>query len=641
MSDAGKRSCPWIGVVVLSAVAATAIDCVLLQRTHATFTGGFLKPDPLTGWQVPACLLFSLVVDGAIAALFVGPALWLSGRFRGPSRAQRLLLAAAFCLIPVLAFTVIRLDAHRFVGDVAAYKGFSLGIASGVLGTAILLIASTLALLAGIWLVRFLPERITSLLERGARSGRHALAGRALLIAVAFLLFWAPTESIQIQLVRKTSGRWLAAAARWVTDFDGDGYGLVRKPTDWAPFDKSRHPYAVDWPANGIDENRIGGDLDAPGDFSFEHYPQVRFVRKPDVLLIVLESVRADSLEAEVNGKPVAPVLRGLVAEGAITGPAYSHNGFTIESLTHLLTGTLSLKAQDSLIDDFASNGYLTACISGEDESFGSIERVTGMVRAEHFVDARDDIDERTSASTSPGSLTVPWTVVVRNVRDFLATRADNRPIFLYVNFQDCHYPYNHAAMEKIVETDLVTRADIVQKNAARVERTYRNAVANVDRAVGRVLEMWQAARGEAPASVIVADHGESLFEDGLLGHGIRLREDQTRIPFLVTGLSVECIFPLGLADVRSLLRRALTEPEAPARATVDPKKWVFQYVGGMKRPGFLGAASASGGVVYSVRGDAYSTWGEPEPSLGPPFPDVIRLWERIIVHRAGARPPE
>ena len=60
-----------------------------------------------------------------------------------------------------------------------------------------------------------------------------------------------------------------------------------------------------------------------------------------------------------------------------------------------------------------------------------------------------------------------------------------------------------------------------------------------------------------------------------------------------------------------------------------------------MKRPRFLGAASASGGVVYSVRGDAYSTWGKPEPSLSPPFPDVIRLWERIIVHRAGARPPE
>ena len=106
-----------------------------------------------------------------------------------------------------------------------------------------------------------------------------------------------------------------------------------------------------------------------------------------------------------MGGKPVAPVLSRLVASGTISGAAYSHNGFTIESLTHLFTGTLSLTAQDSLIDDFASNGYLTACISGEDESFGSIEEVTGMMRAEHFVDARDDVEERTSASASPGSL--------------------------------------------------------------------------------------------------------------------------------------------------------------------------------------------------------------------------------------------
>ena len=57
MPDSVKRFRPWIGVVVLSALVATAIDCVLLQRIHATFTGGYLKPDPLTGWQVPALLM--------------------------------------------------------------------------------------------------------------------------------------------------------------------------------------------------------------------------------------------------------------------------------------------------------------------------------------------------------------------------------------------------------------------------------------------------------------------------------------------------------------------------------------------------------------------------------------------------------
>ncbi len=65
----------------------------------------------------------------------------------------------------------------------------------------------------------------------------------------------------------------------------------------------------------------------------------------------------------------------------------------------------------------------------------------------------------------------------------------------------------------------------------------------------------------EPPAALLVtADHREALYEDGLLGHGQTLSEQQTRVPFIVHEIGGEWPEPNGLADVRGLLRRNLAE---------------------------------------------------------------------------------
>ena len=362
-----------------------------------------------------------------------------------------------------------------------------------------------------------------------------------------------------------------------------------------------------------------------------ERFEPVRFQQRPDVLVLVLESFRADNLEAEVDGKPVTPNLRELVRNGAVTGPAYSHNGYTVESLAHLFTGSLTLTVATSLIDDFADNNYLTACVSGEDESFGDLVRKTRLGRVEHFVDARDDVPERTSAFTTPGSLAVPWTVVTRNIEEFLASQEGrNRPVFLYANYQDCHFPYDHRAMESIVESHPIPRSEICASNRKWVERTYRNAAANVDRAIGRIMAAWKRHRGSLPAFVILGDHGESLYDGRMLGHGVSLTPEQTRILFLVGGLETEVVFPFGLANVRSLLRSALSRPTR-LTSRIDPDKWIFQYVGTLDTPRMLGGAMASGGAVYDFDSDKIATWGHGRSNV----PNLARFWERIALHRA------
>ena len=79
-----------------------------------------------------------------------------------------------------------------------------------------------------------------------------------------------------------------------------------------------------------------------------------------------------------------------------------------------------------------------------------------------------------------------------------------------------------------------VARADISAANRAQVERTYWNAVARSDDALGRlVARLQRLGVWENTLLVVTGDHGESLFEDGFLGHG-HIVNDRQFATFLV-----------------------------------------------------------------------------------------------------------
>ena len=63
------------------------------------------------------------------------------------------------------------------------------------------------------------------------------------------------------------------------------------------------------------------------------------------------------------------------------------------------------------------------------------------------------------------------------------------------------------------------------------------NTTSNVDRAIGDMLERVRKALGREPGVIVLSDHGESLFDEGFLGHGYTLNDAQTRIPLVVSGL--------------------------------------------------------------------------------------------------------
>jgi hypothetical protein len=77
-----------------------------------------------------------------------------------------------------------------------------------------------------------------------------------------------------------------------------------------------------------------------------EDRPGPEWRSRQTVVLIALESFRADAVGATLGGRPVTPVLDALSATGASSSRAYSHNGYTVQLLSSVQVGAIGHQQQ-------------------------------------------------------------------------------------------------------------------------------------------------------------------------------------------------------------------------------------------------------------------------------------------------------
>jgi phosphoglycerol transferase MdoB-like AlkP superfamily enzyme len=420
-------------------------------------------------------------------------------------------------------------------------------------------------------------------------------AGKALaaLAASALLLFAVG----RIDDARPAAARFNAVLAMstlfdQLTDFDRDGWSFYSWPIDRQPFDSGRHPYALDIPGDGIDQDGYGGDFAFSGSAAPAPPPVIAGPRR-NVVLIVLESTRADAIGRRVDGRPLTPVLDALAAGGSRAPAAYSHVGFTTFSLQSLFSGELApVDDRQSLVGDFLANGYQVGIFSGQGEDFGGTAERAGLRRAQIYVDAVDLRAERASGFAALSSLAVDGKILLREFdRRLGRPEAWRRPQFLYFNLQSAHFPYAAPGMDRILPGEPIPRGEIGAANRDWTQRTYWNAIAYNDRLIGALIaRLRRLGVLENTLIAVTADHGESLFDDGFLGHGHMLSEQQTRIPFILSAPGVALPPVMGLADMRGAILAAAGAPQPAASSAT-----VFQYLGSLDRPGSIGTVDAAG----------------------------------------------
>jgi hypothetical protein len=649
-----------------AAAVVTVADATLIQIKKDFFTGGFLAVDTATRWTDRlAFACGSLLSDWALTAFVVVAVLGAASRLRLTPAARRV-LAAGTAVLPFAGAMLIQYELAHYLGDVLDVRlmwdlvggrpSELLAVAAAHLVTPTVLSGIACAGLLGVtWAV----QRLTR--ARAATGVTSAEAGpghRALLWATGLLLVaCSATAAMRVHsgvldngLGRKPSAQVLGALIEAATDVDRDGYGMLARPPDPDMWDPRVSPYALDVPGNGLDEDGVGGDLPAGTAVAPPELAVPVFASRPDLIVVMLESFRADAMGMILNGRPVTPVLDALAKRGYASLRAYSHNGYTVQSRYHLFAGRLPVVDGTTLLDDFKANGYEVAYFSAQDESFGADEYKPGFDRVDVFYDARQDRAKRYTTFSTPGSLGVTASTLLGRVSAFLERRDKSRPLFLYVNVYDTHYPYFHREMAPLVSDQRLQEPDIRPGQVARLREMYFNAAANVDAAVGTLLAGVSAHLGYEPGVIVLADHGESLFDEGFLGHGHALDDVQTRIPLVVANVPLRLPDPVGQADLRSAIRAALIEG-AVGRPTSYPRRSepLFQYLGKLHRPKQVAFVLDSGRFVYDFRASKVGlpdgTWVREEhlaPSDRERFLALVRYWERLRLAQASyeARTP-
>lgn len=399
---------------------------------------------------------------------------------------------------------------------------------------------------------------------------------------------------------------WGAAigALDLASDVDRDGYGLFALQRDSAPLDPARHPLALDVPGNGIDEDGYGGDLrlvPLAAPLGHQVFPGAR----PHVVVVVLESARGDLIGKRIDGRAVAPNLEALARSGD-SATAYSHVGFTTESLKSLFSGRLAPRAGDpSLFSDLRASGYRIGVFSGQPEDFGAISETVAMRRsADVHVDAETLRDKRAFDFAAQGSLLVDEGHLLAAFDRTLA-RADwaARPTMAYFNFQSAHFPYHHPGVPALVTGAPVARGEIAAANAEAVRRTYWNALAYADRRLGELVARLKAQGvWDDTILIVTGDHGEELFESGFLGHGHVINREQYATLLVANRPGILPPGPVALSDVRAILAAAIRGQRPPPIPAMP-----FLHIGPLDTPTAIGLAGPDGAIT-SLRLDTGET---------------------------------
>jgi len=141
---------------------------------------------------------------------------------------------------------------------------------------------------------------------------------------------------------------------------------------------------------------------------------------------------------------------------------------------------------------------------------------------------------------------------------------------------------------------------------------------------------------------VVTGDHGESLFENGFLGHGYALNEVQSRVPlvFSVPGLHEK--EPVGQKDILAIVLKLLSGQHAKIEpGTNDTSAKVFQFVGPLKQPvqiGFVELGERRTLFDFRTREFFFSDRGrwfpyaaaDKDPELHDRAMELIQRWETV-----------
>jgi arylsulfatase A-like enzyme len=253
--------------------------------------------------------------------------------------------------------------------------------------------------------------------------------------------------------------------------------------------------------------------------------------RFPNVLIVTVDTLRADRLSAYGYRRPTTPNLDRLLAQGVRFSQARTVEPLTNPSLCSMFTSLyphehgatrngLRLRPDaPSAARVLGKRGYRTAAFVG---NWTLRNGISGL--GDHFQTYDEVFTRKRWLGLFKGEATAED--LTDGALAWLAGHQDRRPFLLWVHYVEPHAPYR-------LQEDQAGRLRIPTGSDVSRQDRYDTEVAFADQQIGRLLGQFQRDPELAANTLIVfaADHGESLGEHSYWGHGRNLFEPTLRIP--------------------------------------------------------------------------------------------------------------
>jgi len=274
----------------------------------------------------------------------------------------------------------------------------------------------------------------------------------------------------------------------------------------------------------------------------------------PNVVFIVMDTQRADRLTCYGYERPTTPNIDALAARGTLFEHAYSTASWTWPATASLLTGLPSeahgVVSNDSCTLDLSLT-TLAEVLQARGFTTGAFSCNPLIARERYFDQGFEQFDQDLGEFRMSDEVTGD---IVRWIRGHAGAR-----FFLYLHLADPHTPHRPHPEEldrlgferpadfpergmDLYTFELLRNPDhpIPEEHRQWIVDQYDASVATGDRWLGEIFRsLDDLGLTEKTVIAFTSDHGEELFDHGLLEHGHTLHDELVRVPLILAGPGV------------------------------------------------------------------------------------------------------
>lgn len=343
------------------------------------------------------------------------------------------------------------------------------------------------------------------------------------------------------------------------------GLAFLLVMAGWAGCERESHPTSRSQPASqGRGARPDDGDRPAPATQPLASAP----AGSPNVVLISIDSLRADHLHCYGYARATSPQIDQLAAEGVLFSTAISSTSWTLPAHAAMLTGLsdsvhgctdTDRRLDDSrttLAEHLQARGYATAGffagpylhpVFGLAQGFETYVDCTSYAEAnEREARIQGTIEGEEVWRRSQHDVTNPR--VYERVRGWL-DRRDERPFFLFLHLWDVHFDFippppfdtmfdpgysgTHDGRDFFFNP--AVNAQMPARDLAHLIALYDGEIAWTDEHVGMILgDLDRLGLTDATLIVVTSDHGTAFFEHGQKAHRNGLWDELIHVPLIL-----------------------------------------------------------------------------------------------------------